>query len=336
MEPSTALTIFSGAAISSGLMMALYFILVRKENKWGDMTVGFLFLALVMRLSKSLFSYVFHGSSMMGISFGLLGSILMGPLLFLYFKYSLSEKKEFQWSHALHFIIPFGAFILAINELVPSYDLYVWAGHFLMGYLIVVGYQYIFSKRSEGIASKWHNVLFYGILGLWLLFSLQLYISSRIFYIWGILLASLIIYILFFTALKTPMFRSKNRQVTIPIMLKDKIIHALEVERIFVQQGISIAQFSEKIDVPVYLVSNGIKSIYGKNFKDVINSFRIREITSKLSHVDFAHEKIENLAYDVGFNTSSAFYSAFKKETNMTPRAYQRQQQKESFRKNKP
>ena len=86
MEPSIALTIFSGAAISSGLMMALYFILVRKENKWGDVTVGLLFLALVMRLSKSLFSYVFQGSSMIGISFGLLGSVLMGPLLFLYFK----------------------------------------------------------------------------------------------------------------------------------------------------------------------------------------------------------------------------------------------------------
>nr|WP_293301911.1 AraC family transcriptional regulator [Allomuricauda sp.] len=330
MEPSVALTIFSGAAISSGLMMVLYFLLVRNENKWGDLAVGLLFLALVMRLSKSLFSYVFHGSSVVGISFGLLGSVLMGPLLFLYFTYTLTGGKKFQWQHLLHLIIPFVAFILAANEVFPAFGLYVWAGHFLMGYLIVVGYRLVFGKWSMGKVSKWHNSLFYGVLGLWLIFSLQLYISSRTFYIWGILLASLTIYILFFIALRTPMFRSKNRPVVTPKEVKDKIIHALEVERAFVQPGISIAQFSKMIGTPAYLVSNGVKSIYGKSFKDVINSFRIQEITSKLSHIDFAHEKVENLAYDAGFNTSSAFYSAFKKETNMTPRAYQRQQQNKS------
>lgn len=43
----------------------------------------------------------------------------------------------------------------------------------------------------------------------------------------------------------------------------------------------------------------------------------------KLSQPEFMNEKIEDLAYDVGFNTSSAFYNAFKKEVAMTPREYQ-------------
>ena len=67
-----------------------------------------------------------------------------------------------------------------------------------------------------------------------------------------------------------------------------------------------------------------------------VKSFRLKKRTVKIMYVlnlfialsvvfiPFANEKIENLAFDVGFNTSSAFYSAFKKETSMSPRTYQK------------
>ena len=90
------------------------------------------------------------------------------------------------------------------------------------------------------------------------------------------------------------------------------------------QPAISLSQFSEAINAPTYLVSRAIKSIYKKKFPEVINSFRIKDVKEKLTHVDYANERIEDLAYDVGFNTSSAFYIAFKKETSMTPRAFQK------------
>lgn len=252
----------------------------------------------------------------------------MGPLLLLYFNYTSIQTKRFRWIHLLHFLVPILAFITIINEIISAFDLYVWANHFLMAYLIYIGYQHVFAKHAKIMLTRWHFTLFYAVVALWLIFSLQLYISNRIFYIWGIVLASLVMYIMFFVALRSPSLRAKKYQITTPEDVKDKIVHALEVDKMFAQPGISITQFSEAINTPVYLVSNGIKSIYRRNFKDVVNGLRIKEITTKLANDDFANEKIESMAFDVGFNTSSAFYSAFKKETNMMPRAYQKRHQK--------
>jgi AraC-like DNA-binding protein len=97
----------------------------------------------------------------------------------------------------------------------------------------------------------------------------------------------------------------------------------MEDDKIYFQSGITLAQFAAAIDTPNYIVSKAIKKIYNKSFPEVINSFRIKTIRDKLSQPEFINEKIEDLAFDVGFNTSSAFYNAFKKEVSMTPREYQ-------------
>ena len=64
-----------------------------------------------------------------------------------------------------------------------------------------------------------------------------------------------------------------------------------------------------------------MKRHYGRTFPEVVNELRVKEVKAKLAvGVDV---KIEGLAYDAGFNTPSAFYAAFKKETDQSPREYQ-------------
>ena len=56
-----------------------------------------------------------------------------------------------------------------------------------------------------------------------------------------------------------------------------------------------------------------------------MNELRVKEVKQKLA--GGSDVKIEGLAYDVGFNTPSAFYAAFKKETSLSPREYQQTMQ---------
>ena len=60
------------------------------------------------------------------------------------------------------------------------------------------------------------------------------------------------------------------------------------------------------------------------NYYQLINSYRIKNAI-KLMSKNTNKITIFEIVYMVGFNSRSAFYSAFKQETGMTPSQYQYQ-----------
>ena len=68
-------------------------------------------------------------------------------------------------------------------------------------------------------------------------------------------------------------------------------------------------------------LSHVINASFNQNFRDFINSYRIEESKSRLVQDDM---NILNIAYEVGFNSKSAFNTAFKKFTGMTPKEYRK------------
>jgi AraC-like DNA-binding protein len=56
-----------------------------------------------------------------------------------------------------------------------------------------------------------------------------------------------------------------------------------------------------------------------------MNHYRIRDVKNRLSTANGDFIKTERLAYKVGFNKPSAFYEAFKKETSISPKEFQKQ-----------
>ncbi|GGI57604.1 hypothetical protein GCM10011444_19130 [Winogradskyella haliclonae] len=103
-----------------------------------------------------------------------------------------------------------------------------------------------------------------------------------------------------------------------------QIITALELDKLYRTQGINLTKFSNKINIPKYVISIVIRDRYSKSFPEVINSMRIKDITNKLKDPNLANVKVEELAFDVGFNSTSSFYAAFKKIVKITPREFQR------------
>jgi AraC-like DNA-binding protein len=63
-----------------------------------------------------------------------------------------------------------------------------------------------------------------------------------------------------------------------------------------------------------------------QNFFEFVNSYRVREVKSRLHKTEFEHLSLEGIAKDCGFNSSASFYRVFKQHTRMTPGQFIQQQ----------
>ena len=103
-----------------------------------------------------------------------------------------------------------------------------------------------------------------------------------------------------------------------------KLLSYMDSERPFLDPDISIINLGEKISVPPRSLSEVINTLEKKNFHDFINYYRIKESEKLLFKSTSEQKTILEVLYEVGFNTKSAFNTAFKKQTGMTPTEYKR------------
>jgi len=94
---------------------------------------------------------------------------------------------------------------------------------------------------------------------------------------------------------------------------------ALHEEKEYQNPDLTLKLLSQKIEYPTYLVSQTINTFYKKSFFDLINELRIESSKERLRNFS-EKDTIENIAYEVGFNSRAAFYRAFKKYTGKTPK----------------
>jgi AraC-like DNA-binding protein len=107
-----------------------------------------------------------------------------------------------------------------------------------------------------------------------------------------------------------------------------KLTYMMEIEKVYNNPDISLASLAEKLSISSHLLSQVLNERLNKNFSDFINSYRIEEARRIFQKPGGAREKIELVAFDVGFNTLMAFYNAFKKYTQMTPAQYKKKVKK--------
>jgi AraC-like DNA-binding protein len=84
---------------------------------------------------------------------------------------------------------------------------------------------------------------------------------------------------------------------------------------------LNLQRLSEQIGVPAYRLSQMMNSHLHQNFFDVINQYRVEE-WKRLMSEGSASGTIQELAFQVGFNSKSSFNTAFKKHTGQTPSEY--------------
>jgi AraC-like DNA-binding protein len=98
-----------------------------------------------------------------------------------------------------------------------------------------------------------------------------------------------------------------------------KLQELMEQQKLYRDSNLSLHSLAAQIGIPRHYLSQLINIELQKNFFDYINEFRINEAKEKLQIEENDSNTIISIAYQVGFNSQSTFYSAFKKKTGTTP-----------------
>jgi AraC-like DNA-binding protein len=94
----------------------------------------------------------------------------------------------------------------------------------------------------------------------------------------------------------------------------------LSSSRAFCDPNLTLSKLSKDVGIPPHTLSQVINTGFEKSFPDFINQQRI-ELAKDLLQQSGAGT-ILDIAYEVGFNSKSTFYTAFRKFTGMTPKTY--------------
>jgi len=99
----------------------------------------------------------------------------------------------------------------------------------------------------------------------------------------------------------------------------NKIILHIEKEKLFLKEDLTLIMLSNLINTNKSYISQIINEKFEKNFSSFINEYRIKEARKLLSQEENWGITIESIANSVGFKSISAFNTAFKKYTGITP-----------------
>jgi AraC-like DNA-binding protein len=102
----------------------------------------------------------------------------------------------------------------------------------------------------------------------------------------------------------------------------------MQSQKAFLRSDLTLPKLAKAVDCSVNHLSQVINSGFGMSFFDYLNQHRIEHARELLTRLDGQSSVILNIAFTVGFNSNSAFYSAFKKCVGQTPAQYRREQLK--------
>lgn len=103
-----------------------------------------------------------------------------------------------------------------------------------------------------------------------------------------------------------------------------KLATFMESEKPYLDFELTLQKLALQFELPEKELSVLINHHLGKHFFDFINEYRIEEAKSILADPSKKGLTILEILYQVGFNSKSSFYTAFKKITHQTPTQYRK------------
>jgi AraC-like DNA-binding protein len=104
--------------------------------------------------------------------------------------------------------------------------------------------------------------------------------------------------------------------------LMEKLESYMLAHKPYTDPKLSIHDLATGMQLSHHLLSRVINEGFHKNFFDFINSYRVEEFKRLIQIPQYHHFTLLSIAFEVGFNSKTAFNRAFKKLTNYTPSEY--------------
>ncbi|MCC9065188.1 helix-turn-helix domain-containing protein [Flavobacterium piscisymbiosum] len=337
IESNQLLFFFSALGAFNGFILSIYFAINAKTKNFTNYFLSLLLLVLSIRIIKSIFFYFNPHLSNIFIQIGLSACVLIGPFLFLYLKSYGNEKLNWK-NHVLSYltvITILGIFYPYVEHRAIWSRWIVCAIYSQWLIYIILSLKYlrpIFLKIKKRETLKridiWFLSIYFGVVVIWFSYSMAAYTS----YIVGALSFTFVLYLImlllvFKTNSESTFFTEKEKYKNKEIdketldVIDQKLAVIIEKE-LFLNPNFSLEEAAKELKVTKHILSQYVNEVLGKSFSSLIKEYRI-EKAKKLLETE-TNYTIENLGYDSGFNSKSAFFTAFKKTTGLTPAEYQK------------
>jgi AraC-like DNA-binding protein len=263
-------------------------------------------------------------------------SLSYGPLFLSYFTKSFGQQVD--WKIPLAWII--AGVILPFFKLGPGFYKLLLASAFLINLGLIFNIRMKYNSQVR--PSNWHKFVF----GFFATFSATyiyemligpqtpaaawqiryMYFSELILLSGGFL----------FFSLRKPTDACKNIHTKVRKALNQTttsgydtelslIIQTVEKDKLYRNPELTRTTLTDLTGISPNRISELINGCFCINFPEWINTYRINEARQLLQSQN-KDLTIKEIYYQVGFNSKSAFYGAFKKTTGITPTAYRKSQ----------
>lgn len=335
---------FGALGAFNGFILSLYFLFFTKKKYISNLFLGALLFVLSTRIVVTVFVYFNNDLSKTYLQIGLSACLLIGPFLYYILKSGIQNNLTKQWKW--HLAVWTGA-ILIIGFVFPyqNYPI-LWNDYFVaiiflqwFSYLFISGFEnwQLFQKiiQNYGNSSpseRWFGIIFLGNTSIFMAYFLGFARVPFVSCITGALAFTFILYLIILIL----MHRKKTDDLFLINIQKDKKMKNEEsqilyqrLEKIMIEKALyknpnlSLKDLSEEINISSHQLSQFLNNNLRKNFTSFVNEFRIQNACEIITSNDKL--TLESVGYDVGFNSKSTFFAAFKKHTGTTPLNYQLQ-----------
>jgi len=104
-----------------------------------------------------------------------------------------------------------------------------------------------------------------------------------------------------------------------------KLEEVMTAEKPFLDPGFSLPVLAKRLGISTHHLSQILNEELGQSFFDFLAAYRITEAQKLLTSEENNYIKIEEIAQMVGYNSKSAFNTAFRKITGSTPSEFKKQ-----------
>lgn len=339
MISSQLLFLFSVLGAVNGVFLALYFF-TRRANRLTNAMLGALLIAVGFRTVKSTFYYFNPDLAIEFLQIGLSACLFIGPLTYLYVHSQLADLTSstagngWRW----HLLLTACLICVAVNfpysQFPYAWDYYICGIHAVwFSYLLAAGKKLWQSRAvlrdADGRIAR-SNILLLSVYSSSVLLLVAYVTTPLTSYIVGALSLTFSVHVTILSLIlnhgaKTDIGKKEkyqNRKLTGQDAsdLLDALNRTMREQQLYLNPNLSLALLARKVGSLQTTVSQAINENLGKSFNLYINEFRIQHAQNLLTGE--LRMNMELVAERSGFNSTSTFFSAFKKITGQTPASY--------------
>lgn len=329
----------------NGMVMSLYLFFSKRKKTLSTIFLCILLLTLSLRIIKAVFLYFDHSLPKIYAQIGLSACFLIGPSLYYFFRSALQNitvppsSWKWVWGGLL------GALLL--TGIIFPYQTYpdLWNGPVIfiiyaqwVIYLVATGFvlknllKTLFVNPAALTETEKFWLFLYGsncvicaiFMLSWAGVACHLYIS-------GPVSLSVLFYLTIFyhfrgkksdpTRLSVKTEKKKITDTDAAAWI-EKLEKTLHDKKLYQDPNIKLSDVAKEVKITPHQLSQLLNDNLGKSFSVYINEYRIQEACTLIT--TNTHLTFEAIGYEVGYNSKSTFYAAFRKVKNTTPALYKK------------